>query len=69
MLAKSTTYIAQAASLLGIRSVILDTKTNRPLSGAKPEQAGSQLELTTGGKNPIQLANGEPRGFLEEGDT
>ncbi|MGR4868761.1 fumarylacetoacetase [Variovorax sp. LARHSF232] len=39
------------------------------LSGPKPEEAGSLLELTTGGKNPIQLPNGESRGFLEDGDT
>ena len=39
------------------------------LSGPKPEQAGSLLELSTGGKNPIQLPNGEQRGFLEDGDT
>ncbi len=32
-------------------------------------QSGSLLELTTGGKNPITLSNGERRGFLEDGDT
>ena len=39
------------------------------LSGPKPDQAGSLLELSTGGKNPIQLPSGEQRGFLEDGDT
>jgi len=29
---------------------------------------GSLLELTVGGANPIALANGECRGFLEDGD-
>ena len=39
------------------------------LSGPAPEQAGSMLELTMGGKNPITLPNGESRSFLEDGDT
>lgn len=39
------------------------------LSGATPEQAGSLLELTQGGKRPILLAHGEERNFLEDGDT
>jgi fumarylacetoacetase len=39
------------------------------LSGATKDQCGSLLELTTGGKNPVTLSNGEQRGFLEDGDT
>ena len=39
------------------------------LSGATKAQCGSLLELTTGGKHPITLSNGEQRGFLEDGDT
>lgn len=39
------------------------------LSGANPGEAGSLLELSLGGKNPITLANGEHRAFLEDGDT
>ncbi|MBS0339120.1 MAG: fumarylacetoacetate hydrolase family protein, partial [Proteobacteria bacterium] len=39
------------------------------LSGPEKSQSGSLLELTTGGKNPITLSNGERRGFLEDGDT
>ncbi|MEJ7688687.1 MAG: fumarylacetoacetase [Variovorax sp.] len=39
------------------------------LSGPKPDEAGSLLELTMGGKQPITLANGERRTFLEDGDT
>lgn len=38
------------------------------LSGPRPEQAGSLLELTEGGKHPIQLSNGEQRTFLQNGD-
>jgi fumarylacetoacetase len=39
------------------------------LSGSRPEEAGSLLELTSGGSNPITLSNGETRGFLLDGDT
>jgi fumarylacetoacetase len=38
------------------------------LSGPKPEQAGSLLELTQGGKTPLTLPWGEKRIFLEDGD-
>ena len=37
-------------------------------SGPGPEEAGSLLELTVGGKHAIPLANGETRTFLEDGD-
>ena len=37
-------------------------------SGPQPEQAGSLLELTAGGKQPIALPGGEQRTFLEDGD-
>lgn len=39
------------------------------LSGPQPEQGGSLLELTQGGKAPLQLPGGETRTFLEDGDT
>jgi len=39
------------------------------LSGLRPDQAGSLLELTEGGKRPISLSNGERRTFLEGGDA
>ena len=39
------------------------------LSGQAPGQAGSLLELTNGGKAPIQLSNGEQRTWLEDGDS
>ncbi|MET3462218.1 fumarylacetoacetase [Variovorax atrisoli] len=38
------------------------------LSGPKPDEAGSLIELTQGGKQPITLPNGEKRTFLEDGD-
>lgn len=38
-------------------------------SGPDPGQGGSLLELSLGGKQPLRLANGESRAFLEDGDT
>jgi len=38
-------------------------------SGPDPAQGGSLLELAQGGRQPITLANGEKRAFLEDGDT
>jgi fumarylacetoacetase len=37
-------------------------------SGAQPEEAGSLLELTAGGRQALRLASGEERTFLEDGD-
>lgn len=37
-------------------------------SGPKPDEAGSLLELSGGGKRAITLAGGEQRTFLEDGD-
>lgn len=39
------------------------------VSGAEKEQRGSFLELSWGGKDPVKLAGGETRTFLEDGDT
>ncbi len=39
------------------------------LSGPNPEEGGSLLELSQGGKRPLTLTNGETRTFLEDGDT
>lgn len=39
------------------------------LSGPASEEAGSLMELTNGGKQPIDLPNGEKRTFLEDGDA
>lgn len=38
-------------------------------SGPTPEQAGSFMELSMGGKQPMTLNNGETRTFIEDGDT
>lgn len=38
------------------------------LSGPQSGQFGSLLEITEGGKKPVELASGEVRKFLEDGD-
>ena len=38
-------------------------------SGPTPEEAGSLLELTRGGREPLRLPGGEQRSFLEDGDA
>ncbi len=38
-------------------------------SGPTPDQGGSLLELSGGGKLPITLASGETRSFLQDGDS
>ena len=38
-------------------------------SGPAPEEAGSLLELTAGGRQPLMLEDGETRTFLEDGDA
>ncbi|MFT4193517.1 fumarylacetoacetase [Ottowia sp.] len=39
------------------------------LSGPTLDSACALIELTTGGKNPLKLPNGEQRTWLEDGDT
>ena len=39
------------------------------ISGPTKESRGSLLELSWGGKEPIRLADGSTRTFLEDGDT
>lgn len=38
------------------------------VSGPEPEARGCLLELTRGGREPVVLANGEQRSFLQDGD-
>jgi fumarylacetoacetase len=39
------------------------------ISGPEPGSYGSLIELTWGGRDPLELAGGERRTFLEDGDT
>ena len=39
------------------------------ISGPERDSRGSLLELSWGGREPLTLATGETRSFLEDGDT
>lgn len=46
-----------------------DLYASGTISGASAENAGSLIELTWRGANPLTLPSGEKRAFLEDGDT
>jgi fumarylacetoacetase len=46
-----------------------DLYASGTVSGDRRDQTGSFLELTWGGKEPVTLADGTTRTFLEDGDT
>jgi fumarylacetoacetase len=46
-----------------------DLYASGTVSGATPGSAGSLIELTWNGADPIRLADGTTRRFLEDGDT
>lgn len=39
------------------------------ISGPGENEAGALLELTISGATPVDIGDGETRGFLEDGDT
>ncbi|MCU0451092.1 MAG: fumarylacetoacetase [Bernardetiaceae bacterium] len=53
----------------GCNLKIGDLLASGTISGPEPTSFGSLQELTWGGKNPLTLANGSQRRFLEDGDT
>jgi fumarylacetoacetase len=46
-----------------------DLLASGTISGPTPDSFGSLQELTWGGKNPLSLAGGGDRRFLQDGDT
>ena len=46
-----------------------DLVASGTVSGPDPGTAGSLMELSWGGQQPIELPTGETRTFLEDGDT
>jgi len=46
-----------------------DLYASGTISGSAPDSYGSFIELTWRGARPLELANGERRSFLEDGDT
>ena len=56
-------------SVTGCNMNVGDMLGTGTISGPDKSQYGSMLELCWGGKNPIELPNGETRKFLEDGDS
>jgi fumarylacetoacetase len=46
-----------------------DLYASGTVSGDRPDQLGSLLELTRGGREPLTLPDGRTRAFLADGDT
>ncbi len=46
-----------------------DLYASGTVSGPRPDQRGSFIELSWGGKEPLSLAGGSTRTFLEDGDV
>jgi fumarylacetoacetase len=46
-----------------------DLYASGTVSGPDPDQAGSFIELSAGGRRPVPLADGSSRTFLQDGDT
>jgi len=53
----------------GCNTRVGDLMGSGTISGQTPDSFGSLLELTWNGKNPITLASGQSRSFIEDGDT
>ena len=56
------------ATVNGARTRAGDLYASGTISGPKPESRGSLIELAWRGEQPIQLAGGEQRSFLDDGD-
>jgi fumarylacetoacetase len=52
----------------GCNTRVGDLMGSGTISGPTPESLGSLLEMTFNGREPIALASGEKRAFLEDGD-
>jgi fumarylacetoacetase len=53
----------------GCNVLVGDLMASGTISGPTPDSFGSMMELSWGGKNPIQLSDGSTRTFLQDGDT
>ena len=56
-------------SITGCNMCVGDLMGSGTISGPEKDSRGSLLELTWNTTEPLTLANGEQRGFLEDGDT
>ena len=64
------TMVQQLAhhTVSGCNTRIGDLMGSGTISGSTPEAYGSLLELTWNGKNPLSLADGSERSFIQDGD-
>jgi len=64
------TMVQQLAhhTVSGCNTRIGDLMGSGTISGSTPESFGSLLELTWNGKNPLALADGSQRSFIQDGD-
>ncbi|HLP96713.1 MAG TPA: fumarylacetoacetase [Saprospiraceae bacterium] len=53
----------------GCNVLVGDLLASGTISGPTPDSYGSLLELSWGGKNPLNMADGSTRTFLQDGDT
>ncbi|WP_151796622.1 fumarylacetoacetase [Acinetobacter soli] len=56
-------------TVAGCNVQVGDLMGSGTISGPTPDSYGSLLELTWNNTRPLQLSNGEQRGFLQDGDT
>lgn len=52
----------------GCNTRVGDLMGSGTISGATPDSLGSLLEITWNGKNPLTLADGSSRTFIQDGD-
>ncbi len=64
------TMVQQLAhhTVSGCNTRIGDLMGSGTISGSTPDAFGSMLELTWNGKNPLTLADGSQRSFIQDGD-
>lgn len=65
----SPTQMLAHLTVNGARLRTGDLFASGTVSGARPDQRGSLLELSWSGAEPIELDDGSTRSFLEDGDT
>ncbi|MCW3124369.1 MAG: fumarylacetoacetase [Bacteroidetes bacterium] len=53
----------------GCNIAVGDMYASGTISGPEPDSYGSMLEITWGGKNPVQMPDGTERKFINDGDT
>ena len=68
MYSSSAQQIAHYAAC-GCPMRVGDLNGSGTISGPSPKRLGCMLEMTKGGRSPIELSSGRARSFVEDGDT